>query len=592
MTMLSTLRLQTASPNFSSVETPETPKKKNSLSMPTLPTSNAVLVSMKSPIKNSPPKMHELIGKENSAPSSKKTKKPLFCLPKDSVSSTESSPVIKVFSTSSPDNSPEKLKQPKLHQGLLEPRSLLASFEIEKPVVLDIHTKVVGRELNPREQKFADSLLESVQAYQDLYFCQQLFSRLKRGTYVVSIFDPKTCTTSKKIGLVIAQYLGFDESHPDRQFHFPYAFGEPLAVVKPDDEVRGGRNHLTKEHEINHQAMHGIRPEDEITNEVIAASLFPLSQPVLAVTMPGPFNYNYLRGHPTPKRCAAIGHLTGMTELTNVPDIARTLNSISARDFQQMAIMDIALCNTDRNLGNIMIDPKTGKLGLIDHALILPQAFKSPGVFAWMTGAKAHIPFNRESLRQIDKLNWESDSAKILRDFPDYPSESLQTMRITYHLLKTGARYKLTPFQIACFLTGNSNDYRQMPMEVMYEKAKKLAQNNPDKTYALMTKCIDKAIKDLRANLIPQKMTIQERFMIDGKIRTLRAKIRNSRANPHFKSVSNAPGISFMEEVIKDLRGQIKNAKKNVSQVKSNNSTAIKNTIEDQINASINKFFG
>jgi hypothetical protein len=190
-----------------------------------------------------------------------------------------------------------------------------------------------------------------------------------------------------------------------------------------------------------------------------------------------------------------------MIELIMAPDM-QTINHVTERSFQKMAIMDLALCNTDRNPRNLMIDPKTGEIGLIDHALILPAQFKSPGVFAWMLWDKANIPFSAESLREIADLDFERDSEKIRAKYPNYPKENLQTMRITYHLLKSASIRGLTPFQIGCFFTGHSNNFRQPPIHFLYEHAKEFEGDDPEKNYSRMIQCIDATLLKILSNPI------------------------------------------------------------------------------------------
>jgi Phosphatidylinositol 3- and 4-kinase len=162
-------------------------------------------------------------------------------------------------------------------------------------------------------------------------------------------------------------------------------------------------------------------------------------------------------------------------------------------DFQSLTILDISLCNTDRNLGNAMYAEAERNIFPIDHALILPSGYRSSAVFAWMLWDWSLVRYDAPALEEIQRMNFEADAAKILEAYPHYPVESLETMRINYYLLKQGAKAKLSPFFIGCFLTGAPLS----PMAAMYQKVRKASENDPKKTYALMTQCLDASIQHL-----------------------------------------------------------------------------------------------
>ena len=112
-----------------------------------------------------------------------------------------------------------------------------------------------------------------------------------------------------------------------------------------------------------------------------------------------------------------------------------------------------------------------------------------------MNWPQALEPFDLNALGEIGELNFSADLATIQHTDPDYPLESLETMKIAYHLLKYGAKEGLSPFQIGCFYTGN-------PLSVMsnlYEKAKKHAGNeNPETSFRNVAGCIESAIRHIK----------------------------------------------------------------------------------------------
>jgi len=377
----------------------------------------------------------------------------------------------------------------------------------QKSEIWDPNPRVIGRELNDSEQSLSNQVNQTAKALQDPAIPMELKKRLiftiTRATY--GITDPFICEAYENISftnkvetkLIITEYLGF----------------VTIAVFKPADEVRGGKNYKAQKD----AGKLGVAPESEMPNELIGA-MFGLKQPVVEMTIPGPFVY--LDSTPFPKRGVAISFLEEMVEYSKVPNMDQALENTSMRAFQKMAIMDIALCNTDRNPGNLMVNPTTGEIGLIDQAMILPKGFGSPAVYIWMLDAKAQQPFDADSLAQIENLDFARDAAKILKSYPDYPQGSIQTMRITYNLLKKGAAAGLTPFQIGSFLTG-AIEKGYTPMQTMFENAKEFAGDNSELIYSIINMCLDEVIEKLEKNpliITPDMSTVEIKEKMENKL--------------------------------------------------------------------------
>ncbi len=160
-----------------------------------------------------------------------------------------------------------------------------------------ISPSVVGRDLDDREKIFAESINRTIQDPHP-QIRQALIVHLQRGAYIINSIDPpkraiieKLFQLSQKINLLIAEYLGYKAS-----VHSPLSFiigqaSHPIAIFKPADEVRGASNCRARAARENPVAKHGILPELEIPNEIIASSLFPLKQPVVQMSIRGPFFY-------------------------------------------------------------------------------------------------------------------------------------------------------------------------------------------------------------------------------------------------------------------------------------------------------------
>lgn len=360
--------------------------------------------------------------------------------------------------------------------------------------------RVVGRPLVETELRFYQRVREAVAFSEDsnlpIEIRQHLQVQNRRGTYFIKELDEdarKMLPELIKQGGDLTDYI---QSHT----HI-------IAVFKPEDEVRGMRNcrKLKKHGDSMLPAKHGICPRFEIPNEVIAVGLRNKSAGIEAVITADCFNVLDQYGKPqenerSSKRGFLMPFIPGMRDLSSLKTmydsepLDEAIERFPVDEFQSIALTDISLDNTDRHLENFLYSEQTGAIIPIDQALIFPARFSSSAKFSWMLWDQAHVPFRQDALNEIRNLNAEADIAKILETYPQYPAESLETLRITYYFLKKGAAAGLTPFQIGCFLTGDIT----APMSALYDKARRSAKDNPEAVYALMTKAIDAAIPALK----------------------------------------------------------------------------------------------
>ena len=223
----------------------------------------------------------------------------------------------------------------------------------------------------------------------------------------------------------------------------------------------------------------GILPNFELINEVIVAALHSLPQAV------APAEVDDASGIVVSYIPEAI-HLNSMKE----EEIAK----IPVEEIQRLAILDISLCNTDRNRGNLLVS--RGKLYFIDNGLILPRGFESSANFCWTAFPQSAEKFTESAMKQIADLDFEKDCKFIqARMHPNYPVHSLETMHICYNLLKWGAEDGLTPRQIACFLTRDTSSgvFNYSPMRKAYELARSY-RHNPVKIFQILEKWIQKEV--------------------------------------------------------------------------------------------------
>lgn len=308
--------------------------------------------------------------------------------------------------------------------------------------------KVVGRSPRLEERVFYERVVQAVQDAEDLP--SPIRDALKiehvRGTYFIKSI-PSSCR--EFISDVIAGKRGVETLQI-----------QEVGAFKPADEVRGGANHTG-----DTPAKVGIPPTNEIPNETLATCLTSKGIGMHVSLKSNAFAFfqgpNKIPSHeirakegflrPFISNAKDLGRL----KISNEEAYYEWIKKARVKDIQKIAIRDLSLCNCDCNEGNLLITSK-GRLLEIDLGLLLSDGFIDPAILAWTKWPKARQPFTPQAKKRIEQLNFAKDRENILRVFSNYPEKNLETMEISYYLLQRGAKIGLNPFQIACFIVGDS----------------------------------------------------------------------------------------------------------------------------------------
>ncbi|GAB4817134.1 hypothetical protein N2152v2_004180 [Parachlorella kessleri] len=136
----------------------------------------------------------------------------------------------------------------------------------------------------------------------------------------------------------------------------------------------------------------------------------------------------------------------------------------AARDVHRIGILDIRLMNTDRHAGNMLVRrprikdssnaPLQSQYELlpIDHGFALPEGFEPP-YFEWQHWPQAMMPFGREELEYIARLDAKADVALLRRELPSLREESLRCLEVATAVLKKCAAAGMTLAEIAGVVT-------------------------------------------------------------------------------------------------------------------------------------------
>ena len=160
----------------------------------------------------------------------------------------------------------------------------------------------------------------------------------------------------------------------------------------------------------------------------------------------------------------------------------------TVEEAHKIMILDFRILNCDRNDENILLQKKTKtdknnkdkekvfyKLVPIDHALSFPSCLEI-GDFdiCWMSWKQAEVPFTQKEKDYIDNINIIDDMER-LNSFIYLRPECWKYFRISNTVLKVGAKYNLTPFEIGSLLYHFDYDNKTpSKIKTIVEKTEKL----------------------------------------------------------------------------------------------------------------------
>ena len=110
----------------------------------------------------------------------------------------------------------------------------------------------------------------------------------------------------------------------------------------------------------------------------------------------------------------------------------------------KIAVLDLRICNLDRNPCNILVATDMKQLIPIDHGLTIPDSLEVCSYdLAWLSYPQADLPFSNETLDYIANIDADKD-IEILESCFQFRPECLRNMKITTMLLQRAAARGLT----------------------------------------------------------------------------------------------------------------------------------------------------
>ena len=189
--------------------------------------------------------------------------------------------------------------------------------------------------------------------------------------------------------------------------------------------------------------------------------------------------YNYI-----PKKYGTLQKFINSTGV--VADYSYSLFTVE--EAHKIMILDFRILNCDRNDENILLQKKLKKrkdsdeeekyykLIPIDHAYSFPSCLEV-GDFdmCWMTWKQAEVPFTQKEKEYIENINIIEDMEK-LNSYIYLRPECWKYFRISNTVLKVGAKYNLTPYEIGSLLYHFDYDYKTpSKIKLIIEKTEKIS---------------------------------------------------------------------------------------------------------------------
>ena len=144
----------------------------------------------------------------------------------------------------------------------------------------------------------------------------------------------------------------------------------------------------------------------------------------------------------------------------------------SADEVHKIAVLDMRICNLDRNACNILVSEDKKSLIPIDHGLTLPDSLEVCTYdLAWLSFPQADEAFSQKTCDFIQQIDIDGDIEMLENTFKFRP-ECLRNMKITSMLLKRAAARGLTLTQISqIFCRPDEDDTKQSLLENIVQKA-------------------------------------------------------------------------------------------------------------------------
>ena len=156
----------------------------------------------------------------------------------------------------------------------------------------------------------------------------------------------------------------------------------------------------------------------------------------------------------------------------------------SVFEAQKIAVLDIRICNTDRNEGNILLrfhNENDIELIPIDHGMCLPSLLEFNDLdFCWYSWPQIEQPIDERIKKIVMQIDINNDISMLTKNF-HFRHVCLRNMKCMNILLKEGVMQGVTLKQIAeLFCRTDYDDAKKSILEKVVEESERNARNMRD----------------------------------------------------------------------------------------------------------------
>jgi hypothetical protein len=288
-------------------------------------------------------------------------------------------------------------------------------------------------------------------------------------------------------------------------YYFCNCRGENIAIVKPTDEEPFAPNN-PKGFTGRSLGEPGLKPSIRVgetgLREVAAYLLdhghfakVPVTALVNATHSVFNVNPEYAgAGHAQPGNAKIASFQQFVRHDFVAEDIGTSRFPVSS--VHRIGILDIRLFNTDRHAGNILVKKvdvearslfeDTMELIPIDHGLCLPETLDAL-YFEWLHWHQASIPFSKDELEYIEKLDPGYDCTLLRKELPTMREACLRMLVLSTTFLKLAAKEGLTLAEIGgmmtrdlCGIDEDSSELEKVCMQAKVVVDEKLLSLSPE----------------------------------------------------------------------------------------------------------------
>ena len=264
----------------------------------------------------------------------------------------------------------------------------------------------------------------------------------------------------------------------------------PVAIFKPsDEEAYAPNNPHNLIGQLGSKSLRkGILSGEAFIREAASYLLsksykFSFNVPPTTIAKfvccePSPCKVSYKEPFIGQPNCAQIYKIGSLQIFVGHDDCACNYSSdlFDTDEVHKIGILDMRICNTDRNDGNILLKKSDSKFSLIpiDHGMSFPSSFEfREEDYCWLAWPQSSQPFSERMREYIASVDLEKDIESLQCNFP-LGEASLIVFKVMNMLLKMGVKRGMTLKEMSLIWCRPSYSESPSVLEVIMQECLRL----------------------------------------------------------------------------------------------------------------------